>query len=160
MSSPNPIEFLTDPLSNISRSERRNLLISSVIGFLVSKAGIVPKKISALDIELSLPAQGTFVYLVGATIIYFLLAFIVYGLSDFFIWRKRYQDYLEAVEAHMSSWSEEDQKAYENTYTPPIPWLYQKAGFIAYTRAFFEYLLPLLVGVISAVVVFLRACQP
>lgn len=157
---PNPVDFLTDPLSSISRIERRNLIISSVVGFLVSKAGIVPQEISALGIKLSLPAQEMFIYLVCATIIYFLVAFLVYGVSDFFIWRKKYQDYLEVVESYNLSWSQEDQEAYDNSYTPKIGWLYQKAGFVAYARAFFEYALPILVGVASAALVFLRAYQP
>jgi hypothetical protein len=158
MSSPDPINFLTDPLSGISRAERRNLLISSVVGFLVSKAGIVPQKISALGIDLSLPAQKMFIYLVGAIIIYFMLAFVVYGMSDFFIWRKKYQDYLDSVETYMDSWSEEDQKA--SAGTPKIDWLYQKAGSVAYIRAFFEYLLPITVGLTSVVLVFFSAWKP
>lgn len=160
MSGPNPIEFLSDPLSPIARAERRNLLIAGTVGLLVAIAGIVPTKISALGIELSLPAQEMFIYIVCGTIVYFLAAFIIYGVSDFFIWRKKYQDYLEAVEAYNDSWTEEDQEAYDRSSTPKVAWLYQNSGLVALIRAFFEYALPVLFGLVAAAMVAARASQP
>jgi len=146
VSGPNPVDFLTDPLSQITRIERRNLLIASTTGFLVATADLVPTEISALGISLSAPAQEMFVVAVSLTITYFLCAFLVYGISDFFIWRKKYQDYLEAVQTYMEGWSEEDQHNYDMSHVPRVPWLYQRAGLVAYVRALFEYLLPLVIG--------------
>jgi amino acid transporter len=147
VSGPNPVDFLTDPLSQITRVERRNLLIASTTGFLVATADLVPTEISALGISLSAPAQEMFVILVSLTIAYFLCAFLVYGISDYFIWRKKYQDYLEAVQEYMENWTPEDQHNYDMSQVPRVPWLYQRAGLVAYIRAFFEYLLPILISV-------------
>lgn len=91
MSEPIFTDYLGDPLGEITRKERRNLLIAGTVGVLVAKAGLVPSKISALGIDLSAPAQDAFVMLVGLVIVYFLCAFIIYGVSDFFAWRKKYQ---------------------------------------------------------------------
>lgn len=160
VSGPNPVDFLTDPLSQIARLERRNLLIASTTGFLVATADLVPTEISALGISLSAPAQEMFVVLVSLTIAYFLCAFLIYGTSDFFIWRKKYQDYLEAVQEYMEGWTEEDQHNYDMSQVPRVSWLYQKAGLVAYVRAFFEYLLPVLVGLFSVGLLLSRVYCP
>ncbi len=88
MSEPNPVEFLADPLSPITRIERRNLLLASTAGILIAKAGLIPTQISALGITLSDPNQSTFIVVMALTVVYFLCAFVVYGVADFFIWRK------------------------------------------------------------------------
>lgn len=149
MSDPNPVTYLIDPLSQITRLTRRNLLIVSTTGFLVATANLIPTEISALGISLSVPAQGNFIILVSLIIVYFLLAFLFYGLSDFFIWRKKYQEYLEAVQVYTDSWTEEDQHNYDTSRVPRVKWLYQHASSIAFSRALFEYLLPILVGLIA-----------
>ncbi|TYC53243.1 hypothetical protein FMN52_19190 [Marinobacter sp. BW6] len=147
MQSPDPEDFLSDPLSSIARLERRNLLIASSVGFLVATAGLVPTNISALGISLSVSAQGMFVIGVALVIAYFICAFAIYGTSDFYIWRKKYQKYLEDVQSYMENWDEEDQHHYDNSPLPKVAWLYQSAGHLAYARAFFEYGLPLVVGI-------------
>jgi hypothetical protein len=159
MSEPNPVEFLVDQLSPITRAERRNLLLASIIGVLVGKAGLIPTKISEFGITLSSPDQGTFVVVVFCTVIYFLCAFVIYGAADFFIWRKKYQDYLEHVDTYMERWSEQDQHNYEECHSrvPEIAWLYQRAKSVAFVRVFFEYALPIFTGLYSAIVLFLSA---
>jgi amino acid transporter len=97
MSGPSPAEFLSDPLSDVARKERRNLLIASTTAILAATMGLAPAHISALGIEFSPPAQSSFVVLVALIVVYFIAAFVLYGISDFFIWRKKYQDYLVAV---------------------------------------------------------------
>src|SRR5690606_42025139 len=65
------------------------------------------------------------------------------------LFRSRYQDYLEAVQTYVENWTQEDQHNYDTSQVPQVPWLYQRAGLVAYTRAFFEYLFPILIGVRS-----------
>lgn len=153
MVEPSPVEYLTDPLSDITRKERRNLLIASTIGVLVSKAGLIPSKLSTFGIEFSPPAQDTFVMIVAFTVLYFIGAFMIYGISDFLIWRKRYQDYLEGVEGKIESWSMEDQAAYDELHTriPNIGWLYRVSKLAAFARIAFEYAVPLLYGLFVVV---------
>ena len=116
ISDPTPAEYLSDPLSEIARKERRNLLIASTVGLLMSKAALVPTRLPALGIEFSAPDQRTIVGFAAFTVLYFLGAFVLYGLSDFLIWRKKYQDYLEGVEGVMQSWSQEDEHTHDELH--------------------------------------------
>ena len=108
-SDPSPSDYLTDPLSPLIRAERRNLLLASFIGFLISTAGLVPTKLSAFGIELSTPQQSAFTFAAALVIGYFLLVFLAYAIPDFLVWRKKYQDYLERVEVSGRGWTQEDQ---------------------------------------------------
>ncbi|MDZ7842163.1 MAG: hypothetical protein U5R46_15285 [Gammaproteobacteria bacterium] len=141
------------PLSEVSRKERRNLLFAGTTGFLVSFAGIVPTKISAFGIELSTLDQKTFILLVAVVVFYFLIAFAVYGTSDLFIWRKKYQDYLEEVEKYVDGWTEEDQRLYDGLYSrlPKIDWLYDRFKDVTTCRMLFEFLLPVVYGIVAIV---------
>lgn len=141
-----PIDYLTDPLSPLSRSERRNLLLASFVGFLISKAGLIPTKISAFGIDLSAPQQNAFTLAATLIIVYFLVAYIFYALPDFLIWRKKYQDYLESVEIIGRNWTQEDQFAHDEIQDalPSIRWLYRSSPIVAYIRLLFDYALPVL----------------
>lgn len=162
MEEPNPIDYLSDPLSDIARKERRNLLIAGTVGILVAEAGIIPTKFSAFGITLSSPAQDTFVLLVGLTVLYFICAFITYGFADFLIWRTKYQDYLEHVQRYMGGWTREDQQAYDDfrDSVPSIAWLYKVSGPTAFIRIFFEFGVPIIFGVISAALIWLKLWIP
>lgn len=86
--------------------------------------------------------------LLTAIIVYFLAAFIIYGLSDFLVWRHKYQDYLENVEHHSRDWSLEDQAQYDELRqsVPSVAWVYRVSKPIAWLRIFFEFVLPVFVG--------------
>lgn len=141
--------FLVDPLGETSRKERRNLLAASVVGLLISKVGLIPTKISALGIELSGSSQIAFTILAAGIILYFVLAFLLYGLSDFLIWRERYQQYLEDVRSYNEGWSEEDQQQYDTKVTDlgSVAWIYRLAKPTALFRCIFEFALPLTFGI-------------
>ena len=144
MTEVNITDYLTDPLSETTRKERRNLLIASTIGILVAKMGLIPSQISALGIEFSAPNQQVFIQLVGFIIIYFLIAFVTCGLPDFFIWRKKLQDYLLARNIKASSWTEQDEY-YEDEAHHGIArarWLYTMSKPVAFLRIFFEFIIP------------------
>jgi hypothetical protein len=143
---PSPVEFLADPLSSISRAERRNLLIASAVGVLVARAGLVPTRFSTFGLEFQEPEQRVLIWVVLATVVYFMFAFALYGVADFLIWRTRYQDYLEGVEQLMSSWTQEDQQAHEDLHkrVPDIGWLYQWSKPAALARILFEFVVPVM----------------
>ena len=162
ISDPNPVAYLLDPLSEITRRERRNLLMASAVGLLVSKAALVPTQLSALGIEFSAPDQRIFVVLVALTVFYFFGAFVLYGLSDFLIWRKKYQDYLEGVEGVMQSWSQEDQHIYDelHQHIPDIGWLYQWSKPTAFSRILFEFVVPIVFGLYAASTLIFKVWRP
>ena len=88
MDSPNqPHILLGDQLSTETRNERRTLLGASALGIVIVKTGLVPSKISALGIEFSQTDKRSLLLATAAIVIYFLIAFLIYALSDFLAWR-------------------------------------------------------------------------
>jgi hypothetical protein len=78
---------LQDPLSEVTRKERRALLAASTVTIVVTKTGLIPSKIEALGISFSPGDQHSLLLVLGAVVLYFLVAFITYGLSDFLAWK-------------------------------------------------------------------------
>src|SRR2546430_6802694 len=78
---------LRDPLSNVTRNERKLLLAVSAIGLVLRNAGLVPTKIAALGIEFSQIDQKILLRATGLIVLYFLCAFVLYAVSDFVAWR-------------------------------------------------------------------------
>ena len=149
MANINISNFLTDPLSDITRKERRNLLLTSTIGILVVKMGLIPTHIAALGIELTVPNQEVFPKLVGFIVTYFLFAFVNCGLSDFFIWRKKLQDYLVSANVSAITRTEQDEFFDDEAHQgiARARWLYTMSPNIAYFRIFFEFVVPIIVSI-------------
>jgi len=85
---PHPSEVrLRDPLSEVTRKERRTLLGASAIGVLILRTGLVPSKIAALGIEFNQADQKALLGALGAIVVYFLVAFMIYASSDLVAWR-------------------------------------------------------------------------
>jgi hypothetical protein len=78
---------LRDPLSEVTRVERRNLLGVSAIGIVIARSGLVPSKITALGIEFGPSDQRAMLKMFAAIILYFLFAFVIYAISDLVAWR-------------------------------------------------------------------------
>lgn len=146
-------DYLADPLSRIARAERRSLLIASATGLLVAKVGLVPTRFSTFGLEFQQPEQRALISLVVVTIAYFALAFVLYGITDFFIWREKYQHYLESIARIGSNWDQEDQRAYDELHAslPDIAWLYRWSKPAAFGRIFFEFIVPVLVALYTAI---------
>jgi hypothetical protein len=86
MDAPDPIGFLEDGLSPITRKERRNLLLSSAIGIAIVAMGIAPNSLTALGVTTSVSRPTAFKPVVGVVVLYFVLAFAIYGYADFIAW--------------------------------------------------------------------------
>lgn len=159
MSEVDPSSFLADPLSQISRAERRNLLIASTVGLLVGHVGLVPTRISELGLDFNTPEQTAFLILLALVVVYMEFAFCIYATADFFMWRKRYYDYRVAAERASSNWTLEDQMAEDEIHqsVPPIYWYWQKAPVVAWLRIIFEFILPLCVGAYTVAILGVRA---
>jgi len=77
---------LADPLSELTRRERRVLLAVSALAILVADAGLLPSQISALGIEFdSYDQRFLYLSLVGF-VFYFFATFGIYAYSDFLSW--------------------------------------------------------------------------
>lgn len=75
-----------DPLSEVTRAERKTLLLVSAIGIVMELTGLVPSKITTFGVEFSEADQNLLLGLFGGVVIYFLVAFLVYAWSDFLAW--------------------------------------------------------------------------
>ena len=113
--------------------------------------GLVPTKIQALGLEFPLAARQSFVILFAFVVVYFLLAFVIYGVADFVVWRKQYQEYLELSQLEAESWTEEQQRSYDDLHQhiPKALWLYPLSKYVTYVRVVFEFILPVLLGFAS-----------
>ena len=151
MAEPDPRDYLADPLSPISRAERRNLLLAGTLAILISHVNLVPARITALGLEFAPPAQASFLVVTALVVGYFMFAFATYAIADLFVWRKRYYDYLAAVERESRSWTMEDQMVHDEIHAslPSIDWYYQWSPTVSNFRMLFEFVLPLLVGAYS-----------
>jgi len=154
---PNPSDFLADPLSSICRLERRNLLIANMVGILIVEVGLIPTQISTLGITLSFKEQNTFIFIIACMIMYFSSAFIIYAINDFFIWRKKYQDYLISVVTYLENSSQEDEYEYQQRRNEPpeIAWLYNLSKPMAYLRVSFDFILPIIFSLYTLSLIFL-----
>lgn len=77
-------------LSEDARKERRNLLGLSAIGIAMTHAKLVPQEITALGIKFAESDQKRLLLVIAFVVIYFLLAFVVYAVADFSIWRIKF----------------------------------------------------------------------
>jgi hypothetical protein len=158
-SSPTPADFLVDPLTSESRKTRRDLLVASSVGLLVAWGGLVPTRISALGIDLSLGAQKGLTCALAVVVLYLTAAFVSYGLSDYFNWRLRLHSYRERVEQEAENWTPEDQERYDEIRrrVGDISWLYERAGFLAWVRVVVDMAVPPVLGLAATLSLGIKA---
>lgn len=133
--------LLQDPLSKVSRQERTRLLLSSVCGLVVAKVGILPTKIESLGIEFTTSNRKAMIGLLSVVVLYFLLAFVVYGFFDIFL------AFVASGLAHVHQLSKLETRFPGNRF-----------GRSKFTRVMFllraglfEFLLPITVGIYALV---------
>lgn len=89
MSTPSKVR-LRDPLTEVTRKERRTLLAIAALGILMVKTGLIPSKNSALGIEFSPGDQKVILHALAVLIGYFLVGFFIYASTDFILWRQEF----------------------------------------------------------------------
>lgn len=144
-------DLLGDPLSPVTRRERRNLLATSGVGIVMAKAALIPSKIAALGIEFTDASQAAIRISVAVLIIYFGCAFALYGSSDFVAWRlalhARARDGFRRYQ--LKQREPKDQEFFPIAEPPLYPTehaLYWVGGPLSVVRAIFEFALPMVVG--------------
>jgi len=138
-----------DPLSEITRKERRSLLALSTLGIIMVKTGLIPERISAFGVEFSKTDQKSLLFVVAFIIVYFLVSFVIYAWSDFASWRI-------AVNSARQRWlsatadSEETKKVrqFHELSDKIFNWGKHSIG-VSWVRAFWEFLFPLFLGLYS-----------
>ena len=145
---------LRDPLSDVTRKERRFLLAISVFAITIVKAGIVPTKLTALGVEFGKTDQQSLLWVLGLITLYFLIAFIIYAASDFLAWRLAfYQAFRESLKKrfeaeHKRDPSYERLREYEREFRVSLGnrVVFVLSGPVSILRAIFEFFLPVVVG--------------
>jgi hypothetical protein len=85
------VSQLDDPLTEVTRRERRNLLGVSLVSLAITMGGLIPTQISALGLIVSTSEQAGLLILLALTLVYFLLAFLIFGFTDLNNWRIRFR---------------------------------------------------------------------
>ncbi len=138
------------PLGEITRKERRNLLIACAIVIAIIKLNLVPNEIAAFGINFTQSAETALNWILGALIVYFLTSFCLYALSDFMAWRVKYIVY----QARLSEAQKKRRfaifinlrldKAIRSAF-PPGSLAYNLISTITFIRLVFDYFVPIVV---------------
>lgn len=78
---------IRDPLSEVTRKERKALLAVSLLGLVIANTGLLPTEIDALGVKFSASDQKGILYVLVLVTAYFAIAFALYVASDFIAWR-------------------------------------------------------------------------
>lgn len=145
-----------DPLSDVTRKERRLLLGFSIICYALLRAELVPTRISAFGVDFSDANRQALLHVLALAMIYLLSAFTVYAASDFVSWRIAfYAAYRtfgsapipkeEAGDPKYPGVSEFRRGVYQ--IQNPTSELAHRLSFpISFLRGFFEFLVPIAFG--------------
>ena len=139
---------LRDPLSEVTRKERRLLLSTALLGIVLVKTGLVPSKVSALGIEFSQTDQQSILRILAFVVIYFLCAFTLYGLSDFLAWRfefvlsvrESWRTQRERERAKGFSVDRDDEERFYRQFRLS-PFIHRLSSPASVLRAFFDFVL-------------------
>lgn len=159
-----PVEvLLRDPLSDVTRKERKFLLAVCAIAITIVKTGLVPTKISALGVDFSPTDQKSILVILSIIVAYFLAAFLIYAVSDFVAWRVAFHG---AVRELMKSKLEEKNDARTHKqfdtirqemerYTRRTYMWGHMSRPVSLLRAFLDFVVPFLFGIITILLLLL-----
>lgn len=82
-------QIVYDPLTPVTRAERRMLLGLSGLGLAIVVVPLVPTKLAILGIEFSANNQANLLRFYAMVLVFFAAAFAVYAWSDYVAWRRR-----------------------------------------------------------------------
>ncbi|MDH4188023.1 MAG: hypothetical protein OEV08_13610 [Nitrospira sp.] len=99
-----------DPLGELSRKERRMSLLISTMALGISQVGLVPTKIVGFGVEFSIIDRPAILWLLTATVLYFMVTFLSYAIPDFLAWRVRYNKFQYELD--------QERRAMEDKYGP------------------------------------------
>ena len=145
--------LLGDPLTEVTRKARRNLLGASAIAIAIAYAGLVPTKVTALGIGFTASDQTALLRVAAGIVVYFLVTFVIYGLNDRLAWGKKLQHAIIKRESDRWDLAQDKREFVEkltqdvsDRFTRRFEYLLQPSEKMAKVRAIVEYLVPILVG--------------
>jgi hypothetical protein len=171
-------QTVSDPLGEVTRAERKALLLVSLISVAIAKGGLVLKEIPALGITLSPSEILSLLYLLIAVLLYYLVGFSIYGLSDL----KKRKATLTAALARPQALAKSMLEKHKEQFPPqsgnsqgkqPVDLeqlkpLFALSGYarianevqkFATIRIFYDFYLPSIVGIASLITVLVETRQ-
>jgi len=141
---------LRDPLSEVTRRERKVLLGISLVGVAFVQTGLLPTEISALGIKLTAIDRKMLVILLAVVCLYFLFAFLAYAASDFLAWQMSLHD---AISQRVRESVEDRDDEYEQMIHTEVwrvlyehyPWTQRASRFVlpvSWARGLLEFGVP------------------
>ena len=163
--------LVQDPLSQVTRRNRRWLLSISLVGAIMGLTDLVPTKIPSLGLLFSDADRGALLFIVAILIVYLAVAFLAYGLTDFLAWWRQIAS--AAIRESVAEFAddlhglprEDDFPTLEAQYEFKFGQELQKRfgkldQFIKPTsifRACLDFALPIIVALVAFVLVLIRA---
>lgn len=164
--------FYKDPLGEVTRRERRSLLIASVLGLIIYFTGMVPEKFEMVGIIFTESQKSYFIIILQLVIIYFILIFSLYAYDDFKIYKSSIDEYNISKEKYISYANEYKERISRPMQIPvdqQVNVLEQIVGRATYLqdkknttfyssviRIFMDLILAPLLGIISIIFLFFK----
>ncbi|MFO0700288.1 MAG: hypothetical protein U0236_13775 [Nitrospira sp.] len=154
--------LIKDPLSEVTRRERKAFLGLSVLAIAVMKANLIPSELSAFGVKIDNIKREWLIALLTAVVLYFLVVFMAYAFSDYLGWRIAFWEAVRAraierekVEKDIVEGEDNDSEEVTQCYRHQRA-LSAKAIPTSFIRAFIDFVLPIFVGIAALIV--LRGC--
>ncbi len=78
---------INDPLSDVTRKVRRNVIVTSTVAIIMVYANLLPSKIDSLGIKFNDSHQSILIEVIFFSLLYLLISFLIYAVSDFLKWK-------------------------------------------------------------------------
>lgn len=158
------IDMSTDMLGSVSRTARTHLLLTSTVGWFMVLTKVVPAKLSIFGLEFPNLSSTILLGTLAGIILFQLIAFCIYMIPDYLKYRHavdafKYSMAIDDLNSRVGPPDEEDDElSSETNYRAdymPTRW----GRVVAVLRTFFDFVFPVLYGVISVGVVAYKAFE-
>lgn len=162
---------VADPLSEEARRSRKALLAWCLVAAAITLGGLFPSEITTFGLKVTTNDRVALLVLIAIVVGYFLLTFLVYGMSDFMAWYLRhrsteweedvanYEEYKKELLARTKlsqedrEFMEEHERRLGSIWRAEALDRYQRLAkavpFLSVSRATVEFLLPIVAAVFA-----------
>lgn len=145
-----------DPLSEVTRKERKALLAASLVGLFIAKTGLLPVEVSALGVKFDLSDQRAILGVLALITAYFIIGFALYAASDFLTWYLTFRlTEREFRERRLRMTEEKANRERDSRMSSDLVSFSNISLFahpVSALRAAFEFLLPVVFGIYAVAV--------
>jgi len=151
-----PRSQIRDPLSDVTRRQRKGLLLASLLSYVIVKLGIKPDRITAIGFEFDIEHINSLSTVLALVVGYFLVTFISYAASDFIDWQLNRKEADKELKANidLKAKSDEETNLIDEEYRindNPVEQgkLEKSAKPVSYFRVFIEFVVPIACALVT-----------